>query len=45
MELSDEAMRYLQKHGCRVKLEVTSEAIHTWNTADEKTIALFHVTC
>jgi hypothetical protein len=43
--LSDEATSYLKKHGCRVKLEATPEAMHTWNTADEKTIALFHVTC
>jgi hypothetical protein len=45
VELSVEARRYLKKHGCRVKLEATPEAIHTWNTAGEKTIALFHVTC
>ncbi len=45
VELSDEAMRYLKKKGCRVKLEATHEAIHSWNRAGEKTIALFHVTC
>ena len=45
VELSDEARRYLKKHGCRVKLEATPEAIYTWNAAGENTIALFHVTC
>ena len=43
--LSDEARSYLKKRGCRVKLKATPEAIHAWNKADEKTIALFHVTC
>ena len=43
--LSDEAGSYLKKHGCRVKLEATPDAIHSWNRAREKTIALFHVTC
>ena len=43
--LSDEARRYLNKHGCDIALEATPEAIHTWNAAGEKTTALFHVTC
>jgi hypothetical protein len=43
--LSDEAERYLKKHGCRVKLKTTPKAINAWNTADEKVIGLFHVTC
>ena len=43
--LSDEARSYLKKRGCRVKLEATPEAIHTWNRESKKTIALFHVTC
>jgi hypothetical protein len=42
---SDEARRYLKNHGCRVKLQTTPVAIHTWNTAADKVIALFHVTC
>jgi hypothetical protein len=42
--LSDEARCYFKRHGCRVKLEATPEAIQTWNTAGVKTIALFHVT-
>ena len=45
VELSADARRYLNKHGCRVKLEATPEAIHTWNAAGERKIALFHVTC
>jgi len=44
-ELSDEAKKYLNKHGCRVKLMITPKAIHAWNTAGEKVIGLFHVTC
>jgi hypothetical protein len=43
--LSDEAERYFKKHGCRVKLAATPRAIDAWNTADKKTIGLFHVTC
>ena len=40
-----EAGKYLNKKGCRVKLLATSKAIHAWNTAGEKVIGLFHVTC
>jgi hypothetical protein len=43
--LSDEAQRYFKKHGCRVKMAATPKAIKAWDTADEKTIGLFHVTC
>ena len=43
--LSDEARQYFKKQGCRTKLEPTPRAIQTWNTAGEKTIGLFHVTC
>jgi hypothetical protein len=43
--LSDEAERYFKKNGCRVKLAATPKAIEAWNTADEKVIGLFHVTC
>ena len=43
--LSDEAERYFKKHGCRVKLKATPEAIHAWNAAGKKVIGLFHVTC
>jgi hypothetical protein len=43
--LSNEAKRLFKKHGCRVRLEATPEAIHTWNAAGDKVIGLFHVTC
>ena len=43
--LSDEAENYLAKKGCRVRLTATGRAVNAWNTADEKTIGLFHVTC
>ena len=43
--LSDEAERYFKKHGCQVKLAATPKAIAAWDTADAKTIGLFHVTC
>lgn len=43
--LSDDAEEYLNKCGCRVNLKATPKAIHAWNTADKKAIALFHVTC
>ena len=43
--LSDEAEKYLSKRGCRVKLLGTPKAIQAWNTAGEKAIGLFHVTC
>jgi hypothetical protein len=34
----------VEKRGCRVKLEATPKAIHTWNAAGDKVIGLFHVT-
>jgi hypothetical protein len=43
--LSDEAEKYLAKKGCRIRLTATGRAINSWNTADEKAIGLFHVTC
>ena len=43
--LSDEAEKYLNKKGCRVKLLATSKAIQAWNTAGENAIGLFHVNC
>ena len=44
-ELSDEAERYFEKHGCRVMAKSTPKAIHAWNTSGEKVIGLFHITC
>jgi hypothetical protein len=43
--LSEEAEEYLAEKGCRVRLTATGRAIIAWNTADEKVIGLFHVTC
>ncbi len=43
--LSDEAGKYFNKKGCRVKLMSTPKAINAWNAAGEKAIGLFHVTC
>jgi len=43
--LSDEAADYFERHGCRVDLLPSSEAIQAWNAAKGAVIALFHVTC
>ena len=43
--MSEEAEKYINQKGCRVKLMATPEAIKAWNTAGEKVIGLFHVTC
>ena len=43
--MSEEAEKYINQKGCRAKLMATSEAIEAWNTAGEKVIGLFHVTC
>ncbi len=43
--LSEAAEKYFNKHGCQVELMVTPKAIHAWNSAGEKVIGLFHVTC
>ena len=43
--MSEEAEKYLSKQGCRIRLTATGRAITAWNTADEKAIGLFHVTC
>ena len=43
--LSAEADAYFGKHGVRVDLLPTPEAIQHWNKAKGPTIGLFHVTC
>jgi hypothetical protein len=43
--MSIEAGKYLNKQGCQVKLMATPKAMEAWNTAGEKVIGLFHVTC
>lgn len=45
VQLSDEALAYLKKKDCRVKLAPTPEAIKLWNEAKGEVIGLFHVTC
>lgn len=45
LRLSQQACKYFIKQGCSVKLATTPEAIHLWNAAEGKTIALLHVTC
>ena len=44
VRLSEEASEFLKKHGCRVDLWPTPEAIHHWNKAEGKVLGLFHVT-
>ena len=45
VRLSPEASEFLDKKGCRVLVQPTPEAIHSFNRAREKTIGLMHVTC
>ena len=47
VKLSPEAADFFKRHGCRVILKPTPEAIETYNKARAKTkaIGLFHVTC
>jgi hypothetical protein len=45
VHLSPEASSYFEKKGCRVIVEPTPEAIHSFNEAREKKVALMHVTC
>jgi len=45
VHLSDEALAFLKKKECRVKLAPTPEAIKLWNEAKGEVIGLFHVTC
>ena len=45
LELSKEAAAYFEEQNCAVELHPTPQAIHAWNNADGKTIAMLHVTC
>jgi hypothetical protein len=45
VRLSAEAAAYAEQRKCRVLLLPTPEAIDAWNSADDKPIGLFHVTC
>jgi hypothetical protein len=45
VHLSPEAEAYFAKHGCKVLLKPTAEAIGVFNRTRGKTIGLFHITC
>ena len=45
VELSDEAVGYLERKKCKVKLYPTPEAVQVWNAARGQVIGIFHVTC
>ncbi len=45
VHLSPEAAAYFEKHGCKVLLRPTGEAIEVFNRSHAKKIGLFHVTC
>jgi hypothetical protein len=45
VHLSPEAEAYFDKHGCKVLLKPTGEAITAFNRSHGKKIGLFHVTC
>ena len=45
VRLSPEAAAYFDKKGCKVLLEPTPEAIHAFNRASDRKVALMHVTC
>ena len=45
VHLSKEAEAYFKKHGCKVRLEPTAQAIDVFNQSRRKKIGLFHVTC
>jgi hypothetical protein len=45
VHLSQEAADFFEKKSCRVDLEPTPNAARSWNKAEGKTIALFHLTC
>ncbi len=45
-KLSDEAVGFLKKQNCKIKVLSTKEAMEIWNKSDEKKkIGLFHLTC
>ena len=45
VHLSLEAEAYFARKGCTVLLQLTPEAIYTFNSSRAKKIGLFHVTC
>jgi hypothetical protein len=45
LKLSDEAVQYFRRKGCKVELMPTPAAIRAWNDAKGAVIGLFHITC
>jgi hypothetical protein len=45
VQLSPEAADFFSRHGCRVILQPTPEAIEVYNKRKAKAIGVFHVTC
>jgi hypothetical protein len=45
LELSDEAAEFFVQKKCKINLQITPEAIKSWNKAKGKTIGCFHITC
>ncbi len=45
IELSDEAIEFLNQKECTVQLIPTPVAVKAWNLLEGKVIAMFHVTC
>ena len=45
VKLSGEAEEFFRKKKCSIDLKRTPEAIKKWNSAHEKVIGLFHITC
>jgi hypothetical protein len=45
VRLSPEASEYLSKKGCKVVLQPTPEAIHSFNASRARKVGLMHVTC
>ena len=45
VKLSDEAVQYFKRKGCKVELMPTPVAIRAWNEAKGAVIGLFHIPC
>ena len=43
LKLSEEAKAFFTDHGCPVQAAPTPDAVKTWNEAEGKVIAMFHV--
>ncbi len=45
LELSGQALSFLQQQECKVNTLTTPKAVEVWNAAEGAVIGLFHVTC